>query len=108
VQVSEVVDGLQASHAYQPDTLSGEVTARMGRSEPGDPDRGLELAEKRMLLYPILARLDEREAAVVAMRFFDDMTQTQIGRRLGVSQMQVSRILSTVLTKLRNAAGATE
>ena len=45
--------------------------------------------------------LPERDRAIVIMRFFGDMTQTQIGQKLGISQMHVSRLLSRSLQQLR-------
>ncbi|HEY3749927.1 MAG TPA: sigma-70 family RNA polymerase sigma factor [Pseudonocardiaceae bacterium] len=53
------------------------------------------------MLYPALARLPEREARIVALRFFGDLTQSQIAERVGLSQMHVSRLLAASLTTLR-------
>jgi RNA polymerase sigma-B factor len=103
VPVTAVTEALQAGYAYQPDALSDDVS---GRTDLARSDHDLELAEHRMLLHPALARLDQREAQLISMRFFDDLTQTQIGQRLGVSQMQVSRMLAATLAKLREATGA--
>jgi RNA polymerase sigma-B factor len=50
----------------------------------------------------LIAGLPEREREVLHMRFFESMTQSQIAERIGVSQMQVSRILASTLTSLRD------
>ena len=57
--------------------------------------------EYRHALRPLLDALPERERMIVMLRFFGEMTQTQIAERIGVSQMHVSRLLSRTLTQLR-------
>jgi RNA polymerase sigma-B factor len=61
----------------------------------------MELVEDFHALAPLLADLDERGRRILHMRFVEELTQAQIGERLGVSQMHVSRLLSRTLTKLR-------
>ena len=51
---------------------------------------------------PLLAALPERELMVLKLRFFQNMTQTQIAKRLGISQMHVSRLLARSLAALRH------
>lgn len=53
----------------------------------------------------MIAELPERERELLHMRFFESMTQSQIADRIGVSQMQVSRILANTLTSLRDQLG---
>ena len=65
--------------------------------EPED----LDLAEVRMALAPVVRRLPERDRRILYLRFFEDRTQAEIGKDLGVSQMQVSRLLSRLLDQLR-------
>lgn len=67
----------------------------------GSEDQALELVEDFHALAPLLAQLDEREREIIHMRFVEELTQAQIGERLGVSQMHVSRLLSRTLTRLR-------
>jgi RNA polymerase sigma-B factor len=55
-----------------------------------------------------LATLPERERAIVVLRFFGNLTQTQIADRVGLSQMHVSRLLAASITKLRTAMTAPE
>ncbi len=51
--------------------------------------------------YALLAALPAHQRAILAMRYFDDMTQAQIATQIGVSQMQISRLLVRTLTQLR-------
>ncbi|MER5398606.1 RNA polymerase sigma factor SigF [Streptomyces sp. NPDC002599] len=67
----------------------------------GEPDTGFDLVVDREALKPALARLPERERTILYLRFFRDMTQTCIAERLGVSQMHVSRLLSSCCASLR-------
>jgi RNA polymerase sigma-B factor len=60
--------------------------------------------DERMELSPLLARLPAREREIIRLRFCEDLTQSQIAERLGISQMHVSRLLSQTLTKLREWA----
>jgi RNA polymerase sigma-B factor len=96
--VSEVIDGLQAGDAYpsasQDEMLGGHGTAIFGEFI-GDLDNELALIEKREVLGPLLAKLAPRQRTILALRFFRQLTQTQIAEQVGISQMQVSRVLST-------------
>jgi RNA polymerase sigma-B factor len=59
------------------------------------------MVEYRQALGPILDTLPDRERAILVMRFFGNMTQTQIGEKIGISQMHVSRLLQQTLARLR-------
>ena len=61
----------------------------------------VELAETRVALGPALATLDEREQKILTLRFYGNLTQSQIADQIGISQMHVSRLLTKALTKLR-------
>ncbi|MFD3736079.1 RNA polymerase sigma factor SigF [Streptomyces sp. NPDC058632] len=67
----------------------------------GSDDAAIELVEDLHALAPLLAGLDERERQILHWRFVDELTQAQIGERLGCSQMHVSRLLSRTLKRLR-------
>jgi RNA polymerase sigma-B factor len=67
----------------------------------GDTDHRLESVEDRMTLQPLIARLGPRERRLLALRFVHEWTQAQIAREFGVSQVQVSRLLTKVLSGLR-------
>ncbi|MFH9421968.1 SigB/SigF/SigG family RNA polymerase sigma factor [Streptomyces sp. NPDC017529] len=104
----EVVEGLYACNGYAADSLDapaeeddvrpsgGAVAARLGHEDPG-----LEKAENVQALKPLLDGLEERDRRILHMRFGEEMTQTQIGTALGLSQMQVSRLLARILASLR-------
>jgi RNA polymerase sigma-B factor len=70
----------------------------------GADEHGFELAEHRALLQQLAHDLTERERHVLQLRFVEDMTQEEIGKRVGVSQMQVSRILRQAVAKLEDEA----
>ena len=66
----------------------------------GSVEEGFRAAEARALLGPALRHLPEREQRILKMRFVDDMTQSEIARQIGVSQMQISRLLRQSLERL--------
>ncbi|GAA4186275.1 hypothetical protein GCM10022288_09530 [Gryllotalpicola kribbensis] len=70
-----------------------------------DPD--FDRAELRAMLQRALLRLNPREALILERRFAEEKTQAEIGEELGVSQMQVSRLLAKILDRLRHELGAT-
>ncbi|SNS21041.1 RNA polymerase sigma factor, sigma-70 family, partial [Actinoplanes regularis] len=61
-----------------------------------------ELAETRVALGPALATLNEREQRILTLRFYGNLTQSQIADQIGISQMHVSRLLTKALAKLRD------
>ncbi len=67
----------------------------------GVEDENLEHVEIRESIKPLLDRLDAREKKILLLRFFKNMTQSQIAEEIGVSQMHVSRLLSRTLDQLR-------
>jgi RNA polymerase sigma-B factor len=105
ISEEDVVLGLKCARVYRSISLSAPY-AQDREAELGEflgaRDHGYELTEIRMTLRDALARLDERERVVLSLRFYDNLTQKQIGTRLGVSQMQVSRLLSATLRRLRH------
>jgi RNA polymerase sigma-B factor len=72
----------------------------------GNPDDGYDRAEERATIARLSAGLSERDRQVLALRFHGDLSQSEIGRRVGVSQMQVSRILRRVIGQLQDTAAA--
>jgi RNA polymerase sigma-B factor len=64
-------------------------------------DAALDQVEYRESIRPLLAKLPDRERTIVMLRFFGNMTQTQIAQRVGISQMHVSRLLAQTLAALR-------
>jgi RNA polymerase sigma-B factor len=100
--VDEVAEALESNAAYS--TVSLDVTsdnsASIGETF-GALDEALEGVEHRESLKPLLAQLDDREKRILQMRFFENLSQSQIATELGISQMHVSRILNKVLSHLR-------
>ena len=80
----------------------GEAETELG-DLLGTSDVDIDSFADRHSVVQLLAGLSERDQRVLSLRFFDNLTQTQIAERLGVSQMQVSRLLSAALRKLRDA-----
>ena len=69
----------------------------------GIDDAGLDHVEIRESIKPLLDRLDARAKRILLLRFFQNMTQSQIAEEIGVSQMHVSRLLSRTLEQLRTS-----
>jgi RNA polymerase sigma-B factor len=84
----------------------GEVRTVDFTASLGDVDDRLESIEDRMTLRPLIARLSPRERRLLALRFVHEWTQAQIAREFGVSQVQVSRLLTKVLSGLRQSLEA--
>lgn len=68
----------------------------------GDVDPGLEKVLDIETVRPLIAALPDQQRTVLTLRFFENMTQTQIGERMGYSQMHVSRLLARALDTLRS------
>lgn len=102
-EVLEAMEAGQAHHAMsldaQSQTEEGEgipLAERLGRSDPG-----FDTVEYGAAIGEALATLSERDRQVLHLRFVEDMTQTEIADRVGVSQMHVSRILRGAVERLR-------
>ena len=106
VSEEEVLEALEAGQAYRFASLDapspGEddsLGSHLGAEDPRMLD-----AEHRVALSPLLATLPQREQAILHLRFFEGLTQSEIAGRLGISQMHVSRLLARSLAQLRTAA----
>lgn len=101
--VEDVTETAAAGSCFTP--LSLDAPASESGQDLGSMLEGLgqdlASAEARLLLGPAVRRLGLRDRKVLELRFFEELTQQEIGLRLGVSQMQVSRILSRILVQLR-------
>ena len=111
VPIEEVIEVLQANDAAYPASLDEPAPDddRPGRTRAtalGDVDPDLGLVEDRLSVVPLLAALPDRERRILQLRFFHDMTQTEIAAMIGISQMHVSRLLARTLQGLRTAATA--
>jgi RNA polymerase sigma-B factor len=102
----EVLEGLESANAYSTLSLdagdSGSGDEPMPVSETlGVEDEGLEGVEYRESLKPMLEQLPPREKKILMLRFFKNMTQSEIAAEIGISQMHVSRLLARTLAQLR-------
>ncbi|ANH95159.1 MULTISPECIES: RNA polymerase sigma factor SigF [unclassified Streptomyces] len=103
---AEVVEARVASNGYRAASLDAALSTSDDSETPladfiGFDDAALALVEDFHALAPVIAALDERDRQIIHMRFVEELTQAQIGERLGVSQMHVSRLLSRCLSRLR-------
>jgi RNA polymerase sigma-B factor len=102
---NEVLEGLAAGQAYRgsslDEMLSGDESGTTLGDLLGEADAELERVDYQQSLQPLLTELPDRERTILMLRFFGNMTQTQIADRVGVSQMHVSRLLAQTLAKLR-------
>jgi RNA polymerase sigma-B factor len=104
ISVEDVYEALQAADAYRSESLDNdddEIATTVENRVSSTDERAMSVVEDRQALFPALAALPDRQQTVVLMRFFEDLTQSQIAERIGVSQMQVSRLLSASLRTLR-------
>jgi RNA polymerase sigma-B factor len=102
----EVLEGLESANAYSTVSLdapdSGDEDAPAVADSLGMVDDALEGVEYRESLKPLLEQLPPREKKILLLRFFGNMTQSQIAAELGISQMHVSRLLARTLAQLRH------
>ncbi len=108
ISVDEVVEALGVSAAYSSATLDPPSDDDgPGRFHGlGADDRALESTPDRLLVERLLGTLPEREAEIVRLRFYEELTQTEIAERVGVSQMHVSRLLRRALEAMRDQPSA--
>ncbi len=107
----EVVEALDAAGAYTTSSLDRPVgfeqdSACLGELIGGD-DPGFALTEDREVLRGLVAELPSREKRILLLRYFRGMTQADIGQELGLSQMQVSRLLTKIIAELREGFALT-
>ncbi|MFI8960901.1 RNA polymerase sigma factor SigF [Streptomyces sp. NPDC053493] len=105
ISEEEVLEGLESANAYS--TLSLDVPDTDDESPAvadtlGAEDEALEGVEYRESLKPLLEDLPPREKRILLLRFFGNMTQSQIAQEVGISQMHVSRLLARTLAQLRD------
>jgi RNA polymerase sigma-B factor len=104
-----VIEAIEAGQGYR----AASIDATESEDDPlsarlGAHDGNFDSVDDRALLGPALANLPEREQAILRMRFVDGLTQSEIAVAVGVSQMHVSRLLSSSLQKLREGIGQAE
>jgi RNA polymerase sigma-B factor len=106
IDVETVREGLLAAEAYKPASLDapargGGDTGTIG-DQLADRESPYAKADDHLTLEAAMADLPPRERAIIEMRFVEELTQSQIAERIGVSQMQVSRLLAKTLEQLRH------
>ena len=111
VDLRDVTEAMSAHGCFVPASLDvpvgedasvplGDVLSSESSDQPA--------AEARVLLGPLVRRLGDRDRRVLQLRFFDGLTQREIADDIGVTQMQVSRLLSRILGELREGIGETD
>jgi RNA polymerase sigma-B factor len=112
IEVEEVLSAMEASQAYEAVSLEaergGETDSDTYADTIGEEDERYELVEYGATIAPALRTLSPRDRLILHLRFVEDLTQSQIAERIGVSQMQVSRLIRRSLTRLRTVAGDAE
>ena len=110
LDTEDIVEALQVVQAYEATSLDAAQPG--GADDPlqyadamGRVDERYELVELDATLISVLSQIPARERSILHMRFVEDLTQTEIAERIGVSQMQVSRLLRQTLARLRLLAG---
>lgn len=102
--VEDVIEALGADRCFAPTSLDQPVGAD-GSSTLGEflsgEEHDMDAAEARVMLAPAVRSLCDRDRRILYLRFFRQFTQAQIAEDIGVTQMQVSRLLSRILTDLR-------
>jgi RNA polymerase sigma-B factor len=104
VEEEDVIDALDSAHAYSTRSLQAPFDDEGDESlvdRLGVEERGYDEVEEGSLVTAGLDALDERERRIVELRFFEEMTQSQIAAELGISQMHVSRLLRRALGSMR-------
>jgi RNA polymerase sigma-B factor len=99
----DVLEGLESANAYAAISLetADDTDGQSVLDTLGETDEALEGVEYRESLKPLLDSLPDRERRILVLRFFGNMTQSQIAAELGISQMHVSRLLARTLSQLR-------
>ena len=113
IPAEEVLEALEAAVAYEAISLDAPRSADEGDGTHygealGGEDERFELIELGAAIGPTLKALPERDRLILHLRFVEDLTQSEIAARIGVSQMHVSRLIRRALTRLRTVADAHE
>jgi RNA polymerase sigma-B factor len=107
VGIEDVLEGLESANAYSTLSLDAGESHEDGFGSiletMGSTDEALEHVEIRESIRPLIERLPARERQILLLRFFRQMTQSQIAEEVGISQMHVSRLLARTLAELRDS-----
>ena len=108
---TDVREALDGQGCFTPTSLDRPVGDEQGAALGeliGDEDEAQSAAEARVALAPVVRRLSRRDRHILELRFFEGLTQREIADDIGVTQMQVSRLLSRIFRDIRNDLGAVE
>jgi len=103
----EALEALELGHLYEPVSLEGEMGSEETETEAtlsdylGQEDISLERLALKQRLDQAVSRLSERERSIIDLRFYRGLPQTEVAKRLGISQMHVSRLQNRALSRLR-------
>jgi len=108
VDRDDIIETLTAAAGFSPRSLDYRASREDDEGQTfvdrlGQPDPAIGFIEDRAALHTQLETLSEREKQIILMRFFENLTQIEIARRLGISQMHVSRLLAQSLRRMRDA-----
>ncbi|MGW7682892.1 sigma-70 family RNA polymerase sigma factor [Kribbella sp. NPDC054772] len=108
IDIAEITEAEQARGCFQPTSLDVDRVSGSGpvTQEIADPRDTYELVDQVHSLRPIVDGLPERDQLILRRRFVDHHTQAEIGAEIGVSQMQVSRLLHAIIGRLQLALSA--
>lgn len=111
VSLTLVMDAMAATGCFSPVSLDatrgdGDSPLESPAERMGDLDPAFASAEARVALAPLMASLSDRDRRILELRYFHNRTQAQIGAEVGVTQEQVSRLLSGILLRLRRHLAA--
>jgi RNA polymerase sigma-B factor len=108
--LSDVLEAGNTQGCFTPASLDRPVDTPEGASTMGEligeVDPHQPAIEARVALAPVVRRLSVRDRRILQMRFYEDMTQQEIAQEIGVTQMQVSRLLSRIMRDLRTGIGS--
>jgi RNA polymerase sigma-B factor len=102
--VDEVLEALELRSAYRPTSINAPIDTDGASTDPAADDEadGIDPAIDSMLIRELLGHLDGRQRMIVYLRFFGQLSQSEIAERVGISQVHVSRLLRSSMTALRH------
>jgi len=112
VETNDILESMEYGAVRTPISIDTTVARNEGgegrllAETVGDEDEDLDRVEMRDVLQRAMAHLSEREQRILAMRFIDEMSQAEVAKRLGISQMHVSRLQRAATEQLREQMAA--
>lgn len=101
----DVLEAMEAARGYRSSSIdSASSTGEVVADQLGDEDRALDQLEQQLTIASLLDGLSERSRLLIHLRFYEGLSQSEIATRVGLSQMQISRLLAQALSELRTQA----